>query len=252
MGETRYIGRANVAKRLRALDGSEGRTLYRDGSVRIELDEGAVTVTPPFGLEHAGEYDVVRAGPSARRARGRAHRGRGARHGSAASRSASSRASASSTSKVGTRFVKGRHKKGGSSSNRFRRRRGEQERELVDAAATEAARVLGPWRDRVEHVALGGDRAAVGRVLDSRPDLAWLEAARAGTVLRRPRSAPARARGAAVPALRRKSGRGDPASRSGGRRSRRRPSRSRGSRRADDGRARRGRRCARRRCRGRG
>ena len=79
------------------------------------------------------------------------------------------------TSKVGTRFVKGRHKKGGSSSNRFRRRRGEQERELVDAAATEAARVLGPWRDRVEHVALGGDRAAVGRVLDSRPDLAWLK-----------------------------------------------------------------------------
>ena len=77
-------------------------------------------------------------------------------------------------SKVGTRFVKGRHKKGGSSSNRFRRRRGEQERELIDAAAAEAARVLGPWRERVEHVALGGDRAAVTRVLESRADLAWL------------------------------------------------------------------------------
>ena len=78
-------------------------------------------------------------------------------------------------SKVGTRFVKGRHKKGGSSSNRFRRRRGEQERELVDAAASEAARVLGPWRERVDRVALGGDRAAVARVLESRPDLAWLQ-----------------------------------------------------------------------------
>ena len=78
-------------------------------------------------------------------------------------------------SKVGTRFVKGRHKKGGSSANRFRRRRGEQERELVDAAAAEAARVLGPWRDRVEHVALGGDRSAVTRVLESRADLAWLQ-----------------------------------------------------------------------------
>ena len=78
-------------------------------------------------------------------------------------------------SKVGTRFVKGRHKKGGSSSNRFRRRRGEQERELVDAAAAEAARVLGPWRGRVEHVALGGDRSAVSRVLASRADLAWLQ-----------------------------------------------------------------------------
>ena len=77
-------------------------------------------------------------------------------------------------SKVGTRFVKGRHKKGGSSANRFRRRREEQERELVDAAAEEAARVLGPWRERVEHVALGGDRAAVSRVLASarRPRLA--------------------------------------------------------------------------------
>jgi hypothetical protein len=78
-------------------------------------------------------------------------------------------------SKVGTRFVKGRHKKGGSSSNRFRRRREEQERELVDAAAEEAARVLGPWRERVEAAALGGDRSAVARVLASRADLAWIE-----------------------------------------------------------------------------
>ena len=48
----RYIGRANVAKRVRALEGSPGRTVYRDGSVRIELDEGAFTATPPFGLDH--------------------------------------------------------------------------------------------------------------------------------------------------------------------------------------------------------
>ncbi len=78
-------------------------------------------------------------------------------------------------SKVGTRFVKGRHKKGGSSANRFRRRRGEQERELVDAAAAEAVRVLGPWRGRVTHVALGGDRAAVTRVLAADAGLSWLE-----------------------------------------------------------------------------
>jgi hypothetical protein len=32
---------------------------------------------------------------------------------------------------------------------------------------------LVPWRDRVEHVALGGDRTAVSRVLESRADLAW-------------------------------------------------------------------------------
>ena len=77
-------------------------------------------------------------------------------------------------SKVGSRFVKGRHKKGGSSANRFRRRREEQARALVDEAADTAARVLGPWRDRVEFVALGGDRAAVDAVLAARADLAWL------------------------------------------------------------------------------
>ena len=54
-------------------------------------------------------------------------------------------------------------------------RREEQERELIDAAAAETARVLGPWRDQVEHVALGGDRSAVGRVLESRADLVWLQ-----------------------------------------------------------------------------
>jgi peptide subunit release factor 1 (eRF1) len=77
-------------------------------------------------------------------------------------------------SKVGTRFVKGRHKKGGSSANRFRRRREEQERDLIEAAAAEAVRVLGPWRNKVDYVALGGDRTAVGRTLAERPDLDWL------------------------------------------------------------------------------
>jgi hypothetical protein len=174
MTSTRYTGRANVAKRLRALDGSQGRALYRHGSARIELDEEALTITPAFGLDHEGEYDVVRAGPLLEaleveptvavllvRMGGYAV---GVFEGERLV-----------TSKVGTRFVKGRHRKGGSSSNRFRRRREEQERELIDAAAEEAARVLGPWRDRVEHVALGGDRSAVSRVLESRPALAWLQ-----------------------------------------------------------------------------
>jgi hypothetical protein len=76
-------------------------------------------------------------------------------------------------SKVGARFVKGRHKKGGSSANRFRRRREEQAQALVAEAADVAARMLEPWRDRVEFVALGGDRSAVDRVLaDAR--LSWL------------------------------------------------------------------------------
>ena len=34
--------------------------------------------------------------------------------------------------------------------------------------------MLEPWRDRVEFAALGGDRAAVDRVLARRPELGWL------------------------------------------------------------------------------
>jgi hypothetical protein len=174
VGKTRYIGRANVVKRLSALDGSPGRAVYRAGSARFELDEAVLTVTPPFGLPHEGEYDVLRAEPllEALEVEPRVAVVLVRMGGYAVGVLEGERLVAS---KVGTRFVKGRHKKGGSSSNRFRRRRGEQERELVDAAAAEAARVLGPWRESVEHVALGGDRSAVGRVLESRADLAWVE-----------------------------------------------------------------------------
>jgi hypothetical protein len=174
MPETRYVGRANLAKRLNALAGSPGGAVYRAGSVRLELDGGTLTVTPPFGLEHEGEYEQLVLEPLLEaldadhivaallvRLGGYAV---GVFEGEQLV-----------TSKVGARFVKGRHKKGGSSSGRFRRRREGQERELIGEAAAEAARVLGPWRERVEHVALGGDRSAVTRVLAARAELGWLE-----------------------------------------------------------------------------
>lgn len=174
MVEQRYIGRANLAKRLGVLEGLPGRTHYRDGSARIELDETVLTITPPFGLDHEAEYDVVRAGPllEALEVEPTVAVLLVRMGGYAVGVFAGERLVAS---KVGTRFVKGRHKKGGSSANRFRRRREEQERELIDAAAAETVRVLGPWQGKVDRVALGGDRTAVGRVLESRPDLAWLQ-----------------------------------------------------------------------------
>ena len=163
-----------MAKRLAALAGTPGRVVYRNGTARFELDEGALVVTPPFGLEEEGEFDVLRVQPvlDALLAAPIVAVLLVRMGGYAVGVFEGERLVAS---KVGTRFVKGRHKKGGSSANRFRRRREEQERELIDAAAAEAVRVLGPWRDRVEHVALGGDRAAVGRVLESRTELAWLQ-----------------------------------------------------------------------------
>ena len=169
----RYIGRANVRKRLERLDGTPGRTVYAGGEARIEAENETIVARPPFGLGHEGEYDMVRLSPLLEeiewdhlvavllvRLGGYAV---GVFEGEQLV-----------ASKVGSRFVKNRHKKGGSSSNRFRRRRVEQVNDLVREAAEVAARVLGPWQERVEFSALGGDRAAIDAVLAERAELAWL------------------------------------------------------------------------------
>ena len=169
----RFVGRENLRKRLSPLLSEEGRTSYADGAARIEAGGEVLVVRPPFGLAHSAEYEGVVLEPLF-----------GALEtdhvvaallvrlgGYAVGVFEGERLVAS---KVGTRFVKGRHKKGGSSQARFRRRRDEQARALIEAAAETAVSVLGPWRDRVEFVALGGDRSAVEAVLAARPELAWL------------------------------------------------------------------------------
>ena len=139
----------------------------------LESGEETLVVRPPFGLAHEGAYDRIELGPllealdedhvvAALLVR---------LGGYAVGVFEGERLVAS---KVGSRFVKGRHKKGGSSANRFRRRREEQARQLIEAAAQTALRVLEPWQDRVEFAALGGDRRAVDEVLEAEPRLAWL------------------------------------------------------------------------------
>jgi hypothetical protein len=169
----RFVGRENVRKRLAPLEGEPGRASYTGGQARIETAGEAIVVRPPFGLAHEGEYDVVRLEPL--------FEALTADHvvaallvrlgGYAVGAFEGERLVAS---KAGSRFVKGRHKKGGSSSGRFSRRREEQARALIEEAAEVAARVLEPWRDRVEFAALGGDRAAVSGVLAASPELDWL------------------------------------------------------------------------------
>jgi len=170
---TRFVGRANVRKRLAPLEGEPGRTHYAEGEARIEAAGETIVVRPPFGLAHDGDYDVVRLEPL--------FDALAADHvvaalmvrlgGYAVGVFDGERLVAS---KVGSRFVKGRHKKGGSSSGRFSRRRDEQARALIEEAAEVAGRVLEPWRERVEFTALGGDGVAVDRVLATRPELGWL------------------------------------------------------------------------------
>ena len=162
-----------MRKRLAPLEGTAGSTTYADGAATIESEAESLVVTPPFGLAHEGHYDHVHVEPLLTAI--------AADHliavllvrlgGYAAGVFEGERLVAS---KVGSRFVKNRHKKGGSSANRFRRRREEQARSLADAAAEVAHITLEPWRERVEFVALGGDRTAVEAVLASRPELGWL------------------------------------------------------------------------------
>jgi hypothetical protein len=166
----RYVGRENVRKRLEPLQGQSGRTTYADGAVRIETGEEAITVRPPFGLAHECVYESVELGPLFEElARDRVVAAVLVRLGGFAVGLFDGERLV--VSKVGSRFVKGRHKKGGSSSNRFRRRREEQERALIEAAAGVAGTVLEPHRKRIEHVALGGDRAAARKVVEQLP---WL------------------------------------------------------------------------------
>jgi hypothetical protein len=155
----RFVGRENVRKRLAPLEGEQGRTSYANGVVRIELPGEAIVVRPPFGLAHEHEYETVRLAPllealtddhivAALLVR---------LGGYAVGVFDGERLVAS---KVGSRFVKNRHKKGGSSANRFRRRREEQARALIEEAA--------------EVAALGGDRGAISEVLAASPQLGWL------------------------------------------------------------------------------
>jgi hypothetical protein len=169
------VGRRGLARRLRAIDGEPGRSIYADGAARFEREGEVILVRPPFGLAHTAVYDRVRTGPLVEELE--ADRLVAALlvrlGGYAVGVLEGERVVAS---KVGTRFVKGRHRAGGSSSGRFARRREEQARALYGDAAETAARILEPWRERVGHAALGGDRAAVRATLEARPELAWLAA----------------------------------------------------------------------------
>ena len=69
-------------------------------------------------------------------------------------------------SKVGSRLVHGRSAAGGTSQQRFARRREKQASEALQAAADTAAAVFGQFDGKLDAVVLGGDRRAVAGLKD--------------------------------------------------------------------------------------
>jgi hypothetical protein len=175
VAERRFIVRDNVRKRFAPLEGAPGRSVYAGGEARFELAGETLTVRPPFGLQAEGEWDAVHVEPLL--AAVAADHVVGVllvRLGGFAAGVFEGETLVAS--KVGTRNVHGRHRAGGSSANRFRRRREGQARVLVEAAAENGVYVLGPYRGRLRAVALGGDRTAIRQTLGASRELAELAA----------------------------------------------------------------------------
>ena len=86
-------------------------------------------------------------------------------------------------SKVGSRFVKGRHKKGGSSSGRFARRREGQARELMDKAAETFQEQAEAYDGPFDHLLLGGDRLTLLAFQKRCPYMQRLESIRLPRIL---------------------------------------------------------------------
>ena len=133
--------------------------------MRFETDGERTQITPPFRFEHWEQLDRIDTAPlrahltapaprrPARRAPGRLRRGRLQRR-------------ALVSGKHGVRFVKNRNKKGGSSSNRFRRRRVEQARDAYDRACALAEEILAPHAAQLDEFVVAGDRAGIEQVME--------------------------------------------------------------------------------------
>jgi VLRF1 release factor-like protein len=175
VAERRFIVRENIRRRFAPLEGTAGRSVYAGGEARFELPGETLTVRPPFGLAAEGEWDAVHVEPLlAAVAEDHLVGVLLVRLGGFAAGVFDGEQLVAS--KVGARNVHGRHRAGGSSANRFRRRREGQARVLVEAAAENGVYVLGRYRGRLRAVALGGDRTAVRQMLAANRELAQLAA----------------------------------------------------------------------------
>ena len=161
----RRVARAGVLALCDRLDHTPGRTLYAEGKARFETADERVEITPPFRFEHWENAERIDTAPL------REHLTAPRLVGLLVVRLGGYGAGVYEDERLidgkhGVRFVKNRNKKGGSSSNRFRRRRVEQARDAYDRACAVAEEVLAPEAGRFDEFVLAGDRLGLEQVIE--------------------------------------------------------------------------------------
>jgi peptide subunit release factor 1 (eRF1) len=171
------VARRSVLALCARLDGDDGSAVYADGKVRFTTRPETVEVEPPFGLAYVGRLEPCSTGPLAEHLRLPRRVGLlWVRLGGYAA--AVYEDERLIDGRAGTRFVKNRNRKGGSSSGRFARRRGEQSRDLHDRAAELADELLAPWQTGLDWLVVAGDRLALAAVEERSTVLPGIEAPR--------------------------------------------------------------------------
>jgi hypothetical protein len=169
----RRVARTGVLALCDRLEHAPGHSLYADGLARFETADEIATITPPFRFEHWEQLERIETGPL------RAHLTEPRLVGLLVVRLGGYGAGVYADERLvsgrhGVRFVKNRNKKGGSSSNRFRRRRVEQARDAYDRACALAEEILAPHAPALDEFVVAGDRAGIEQVLDRSPFLSGL------------------------------------------------------------------------------
>jgi peptide subunit release factor 1 (eRF1) len=141
--------------------------------VTFATAEERIAITPPFRFEHWEQADRIETAPL------REHLAAPRLVGLLVVRLGGYGAGVYADEKLvsgrhGVRFVKNRNKKGGSSSNRFRRRRSEQARDAYDRATALAEEILAPHAPALDEFVVAGDRAGIDQVLERSALLAGL------------------------------------------------------------------------------
>ncbi len=161
---TRHVARVGLLALCDRIERSEGRSVYTAGGVVFELADETIGVVPPFPIEQWESHPRIAVEPLRELlTRERTVACVIVRLGG--SGAGVYRDAALVEGRHAMRFVKNRHKKGGSSANRFRRRREEQARDLYDRAAALADAVLAPHADAIDHLVLTGDRLGIDEVV---------------------------------------------------------------------------------------